>query len=88
MKKTVRIILSPEAEEVYKYLVEKSEENKFENSILKAFTKKKDLIKVNRHYGDAISKDKIPKKYVDEYGINSILSLDKPKFIKSLKDLT
>lgn len=88
MKKTVKIILSPEAEEVYKYLVEKSEDNKFENSILKAFTKKKDLIKVNRHYGDAISKDKIPKKYIDEYGIKNLFRVELPHYWRMIYTLT
>ncbi|MBU1246298.1 MAG: hypothetical protein ABIJ20_00425 [Nanoarchaeota archaeon] len=54
MKKTIRIKLSPEAEEVYNYLnkevaeVEKSGKKRTaEVQIFEAFQKKKELIKVN-----------------------------------------
>ena len=88
MSKQVRIILSKEAEEVYTYLVEKSQNNKFENSILKAFTKKKDLIKINRHYGDAISKDKIPKEYINKYGIKNLFRVELPHYWRMIYTLT
>jgi len=54
LKKTIRIKLSPEAEEVYNYLnkevaeVEKSGKKRTaEVQIFEAFQKKKELIKVN-----------------------------------------
>ncbi len=43
MKKKVRVILSPEAKETYNQLLEKSENNKFERSILNAINKKTEL---------------------------------------------
>ena len=88
MKKRVRIILSPEAEEVYNYLVKEATENKFEKSILNSFIKKKDLIKINRHYGDAISKDKIPKKYVDKFGIKNLFRVELPHYWRMIYTLT
>ena len=48
--KSVKIILSPEAEEVYNFLIAESPNSKTESSILNAFNKKKDLIKLNPHY--------------------------------------
>lgn len=50
--KKVRVILSPEAEEVYNYLNHEAPNSKIENTILNAFNKKKELIKANPHYGD------------------------------------
>ena len=88
MSKIVRVILSPEAEEVYNYLVEKSKDNKFEKSILTSFTKKKDLIKLNRHYGDPISKDKIPKEYVEKYGVKNLFRVELPNYWRMMYTLT
>ena len=58
--KSVKVILSSEAEEVYKYLVSESDRSKIERSILNAFEKKKELIKLNSHYGEPIAKNLIP----------------------------
>jgi hypothetical protein len=88
MTKKVKIILSPKAEEVYNYLVEESLLNKFENTILKAFIKKKELIKINTHYGDAISKDKIPKEYIKEYGVKNLFRVELPNYWRILYTLT
>ena len=48
--KTVRLILSPEAEEVYKYLNEHATHSKREQTFLNAVNKKIELIKSNIHY--------------------------------------
>jgi hypothetical protein len=61
--KSIKIILSPEAEEVYNFLIAQAPTSKTESSILNAFNKKKDLIKLNPHYGDPIAKRLIPKEY-------------------------
>jgi hypothetical protein len=58
--KTVRVILSPEAEEVYKYLNAEATDSKHEQMILNAVNKKIELIKANYHYGEPIAKNKIP----------------------------
>ena len=60
MNKIVKIVLSPEAEEAYKELNTLAVDSKIERSILNSIEKKKDLIKSNPHYGEPISKDKIP----------------------------
>lgn len=52
--KKVRVIFSPEAEEVYKYLNEQASSSKIEKSILNAIHKKIELIKINTHYGEPI----------------------------------
>jgi len=67
--KTVRVIFSPEAEEVYKYLNEQAPTSKIERMILKALNKKIELIKVNHHFGQPIPKKLIPKEYKEKYGI-------------------
>ena len=61
--KIIRVILSPEAEEVYKYLNEQAPTSKTELMILNSVNKKVELIKANHHYGEPISKKLIPKEY-------------------------
>ena len=54
--KSVRVIFSPEAEEVYKYLNSQASNSKVERSILNAVHKKVELIKANIHYGNPVAK--------------------------------
>ena len=49
--KTVRVIFSREAEEVYKFLNEQASESKIEKTILNSLNKKIEIIKSNFHYG-------------------------------------
>ncbi len=50
--KTVRVILSPEAEEVYNHINKEALNSKIERSLLNAINKKVELIKFNPHYGN------------------------------------
>lgn len=86
--KKVRVILSPEAEEVYKYLNKEAPNSKIENTILNAFNKKKELIKANPHYGDPISKKLIPKEYKKKYGITNLFRVELPNYWRILYTLT
>lgn len=61
--KLVRVIFSPEAEEVYNHLNEQAQISKIDRTILNAINKKVELIKYNYHYGDPIAKNLIPKEY-------------------------
>ena len=58
--KRVRVIFSPEAEEVYKYLNKQAHLSKTENMILNALNKKIELIKLNMHFGNPVAKNLIP----------------------------
>jgi hypothetical protein len=86
--KTVRIVLSPEAQEVYSYLNEKAPDSKIERSILKAINHKKDLIKANIHYGENIAKNKIPTEYIAKYGVNNLFWVGLPNFWRMFYTLT
>lgn len=86
--KKVRVILSPEAEEVYKYLNEQAVNSKIENTILNAIKKKRDLIKDNPHYGDPIAKKLIPKIYVSKYGVTNLFRVELPNYWRMLYTLT
>jgi hypothetical protein len=70
--KKVKVVLSEDAEKVYKYLVEESKKNKLERSIFNSVQKKVELIKLNFHYGEPIAKDKIPEKYMRKFGIDNL----------------
>lgn len=78
--KIVRVIFSPEAEEVYNYLNEQAPVSKTERMILNSLNKKVELIKVNHHYGEPISKKLIPKEYQIKYNITNLFWVELPGF--------
>lgn len=85
--KTVRVIFSPEAEEVYNYLNEESTSSKTEATIFRALHKKIELIKSNPHYGDPISKKLIPQEYKTRYGITNLFRVELPNYWRMLYTL-
>lgn len=94
MNKIIRIKLSPEAEQVYNYLNEEvanvlqsGKKRTKEVQIFEAFQKKKALIKINKHYGEPISKSKIPNKFKLKYGITNLFWVDLPHFWRFLYTL-
>jgi len=88
MTKKVRVILSPEAEEVYKYLNAEAPHSKKERLILNAINNKVELIKTNPHYGDPISKKLIPRQYREKYRITNLFRVELPDFWRMLYTLT
>ncbi len=88
MKKIVKVILSPEAEEAYKRLNEVAADSKIERSILNAIDKKKELIKANPHYGEPIAKDKIPFEYKQKYGTTNLFWVELSNFWRMIYTLT
>ena len=88
MSKIVRIVLSPEAEEAYKELNISSVDSKIEKSILNSIDKKKELIKANPHYGEPISKDKIPEEYKKKYGVTNLFWVELSNFWRMFYTLT
>jgi hypothetical protein len=86
--KTVRVILSPEAEEVYKYLNRESANSKNEKTILSGLQKKIELVKTNPHYGDPIAKKLIPEEYRKKYGITNLFRIELPNYWRMLYTLT
>jgi len=88
MNKKVEVVLSPEAEEIYKYLNEQAPDSKIERSILNAVQKKTELIKANIHYGEPIAKNLIPQEYIIKYGITNLFRVELPNFWRMLYTLT
>ena len=87
MNKIIRVIFSPEAEEVYNYLNKESVSSKKERMILRAFNDKVKLIKTNPHYGNPIAKRLIPKDYQLKYGITNLFRVELPNFWRMLYTL-
>jgi hypothetical protein len=85
--KEVRVILSPEAEEVYKKLNAEAENNKQSRMLLKAINHKIDLIKMNIHYGNPIAKNLIPEEYKQKYGATNLFRVELPVFWRMLYTL-
>jgi len=88
MMKQVKIILSPEAKQVFDYLNSEAENSKIERSILNAVKQKSELIKANPHYGNPIKKSLIPKDYLEKYGVNNLFRVELPNFWRRLYTLT
>ena len=86
--KKIKVILSSDAEEVIKYLVQKSNNSKIEKSILNAINKKIGLIKINCHYGQPIAKKLIPQIYKKNYGIKNLFRIELPNYWRMLYTLT
>jgi hypothetical protein len=86
--KLVRVVLSPEAEEAYKYLNAKAKEYKIERSILNSINKKTELIKANPHYGDPVPKSLIPAEYKIKYGTTNLFHVELSNFWRMLYTLT
>ncbi len=86
--KSVRIILSKEAEEVYKHLNKDAINSKQAKMILKAINNKMELIKTNIHYGNPIAKNLIPEEYRINYNISNLFRVELPAFWRMLYALT
>ncbi|HLC57750.1 MAG TPA: hypothetical protein VJH95_04210 [Candidatus Nanoarchaeia archaeon] len=86
--KNIRVIFSPEAEEVYNYLNKNAPESKTERMILNALNKKIELVKLNIHYGDPIAKSLIPEEYKRKYGVTNLFRIELPQFWRMLYTLT
>jgi len=86
--KEVRIILSPEAKEVYKHLNQEVENSKQARMMLRAINNKIELIKMNVHYGNPIAKNLIPEEYIEKYGITNLFRVELPCFWRMLYTLT
>lgn len=86
--KTVKVILSPEAEEVYNYLNKESVNSKTERTIFNGVNKKVELIKQNVHFGNPVPKKLIPKEYVEKYGITNLFRVELPNYWRMLYSLT
>ena len=86
--KQIRVRLSPEAEEVYKYINQHASTSKLERMILKAVNQKIELIKANPHYGDGIPKNLIPQEYKIKYGVTNLFRVELPSFWRMLYTLT
>ena len=86
--KKVKVVLSEEAEEVYRYLNEHASESKIERSVFNSVKKKVELIKANPHYGDPVSKKLIPKEYKEKYGITNLFRVELSNYWRMLYTLT
>ena len=86
--KKVKIILSKEAEEVFKYLNQKAINSKIEKSILKSVKEKSELIKENFQYGNPIAKKLIPEDYIHKYGITNLFRVELPNFWRMIYSVT
>lgn len=86
--KPVSVILSSEAEQVYRRLNLEAESNKISRTILKAINQKTELIKQNIHYGNPIAKHLIPEEYRSGYLAHNLFRVELPSYWRMLYMLT
>ena len=86
--KKVKVILSPQAKEVFEYLNKNARTSKQERMMLKAIKQKSELIKANPHFGNPIKKSLIPKEYYNQFGITNLFRIELPNFWRMLYTLT
>ncbi|HLC98415.1 MAG TPA: hypothetical protein VJC00_00210 [Candidatus Nanoarchaeia archaeon] len=86
--KHIKVILSAEADQVYRNLEEKADISKTERIILDAVNKKIEIIKINPYYGNNVPKRLIPDKYKIEYSIRNLYRIELPLFWRMLYTLT
>jgi len=84
--KPIRVVFSPEAEEVYKFLVKSN--SKIEKSILNAVRRKTEFITINAHYGEPVAKRLIPEEYKIKYGVTNLFWVELPNFWRMIYTLT
>ncbi len=71
----VKIKFSEEAKDVFDFLRKKAESSKKERMIVKALTKKLELLQQNAHYGCPIKKRLIPSYYKKKYAITNLFRI-------------
>jgi len=86
--KVVKVVLSKEAEEAYRYLNETAANSKIERSIFNSVRKKIELIKANPHYGNPIGKRFIPEEYKTKYGVTNLFHVELSNFWRMLYTVT
>lgn len=86
-KKEVKIVLSPEAKEVFEYLNREAVNSKNERTLLKSIKQKIEFIKENPQYGNPLSKKLIPDEYKIRYGITNLFRVELPNFWRMLYTL-
>ncbi len=78
--KIVRVILSPEADEVLQHLEQFAKKRKQEKTLVNGFLQKSGSVKYNIHYGDAVAKDKISLEYQIKYNADNLFRVEIPGF--------
>ncbi len=85
--KEIRVILSPEAKEVYTKLNKEINESKESKMLLKAINNKIELIKSNIHYGNPVAKNLIPEEYKKKFNTINLFHVELPAFWRMLYTL-
>ncbi len=85
--KSVKVILSKDAKEIFDYLTKESQSSKIEKTILNSLKQKIDFIKSNPHYGNPISKKLFPKEYQQKYAITNLFRIELPNYWRRLYTL-
>src|SRR3989338_8275028 len=83
MAKTIKVLLSEEANKQYEELnkivgeeIKKGVSNSIHQQLLKSINQKKELLKINPQAGTHVPKKLIPKVYIDKYDADNLWKMD------------
>lgn len=80
----IEVEFENEAEYIYRNILEKSQKSKIARSIINAINQKIGWIKYDKHYGNPIAKNLIPKEYIDKYRVENLFRVELPGFWRML----
>ena len=89
-KKKISVKYSPIFEDQLKTLIDLSAKDniKFHKQLLTGIQREKENLKLNPHRGIQISKDKIPKEYIEMYGVTNLWKINLPDYWRMIYTIT
>jgi mRNA-degrading endonuclease RelE of RelBE toxin-antitoxin system len=90
LKKKLRVKYSPEFEQQLKELRDtiKMKDSKFHRQLLTAIDREKDYLLIDAHRGIQIEKKKIPKEYIEKYGVKNLWKINLPGYWRMIYTIT
>lgn len=88
MKKFVKVLFVPVAEEIYQHLSKNAYSSKSNSMLLSAIDTKIAFLKEDCYYGNPIAKHLIPIEYIIAYNAKNLFRVELPLFWRMLYTLT
>lgn len=81
---TIIVKFSPEVQAIYEEIFRKAQRLKVDRSILRSIDNKKELLRLDRHYGEPIAKKLIPEEYLLKYEATNLFRVELPDYWRML----
>jgi hypothetical protein len=89
-KKAIRVKHSPEFEDQLKQLrdIITEKDSKFHRQLLKAIEREEGNLRVDMHSGIQVQKGRIPRVYIEKYGVNNLWKINLPDYWRMIYTIT